>query len=120
MSSVAASLLQRLQYHTKPVGVDIALQNLKKLHPSLDDTNPLSIASLVANELLPEQDRDQFREALRILLDREQNLYANYIKKYDDIHRDKNRLPDESERHNTEEQQLSLECSLQSGNNLEE
>jgi hypothetical protein len=103
MASFSASFLERIQYNTKPLGVDIALQNLKKLNPRLDDTNPLTMAILASNEVIPEQDREAFKTALRVLAEREQKMYLDYIRKYDDIHRDENSVSDVAECEHKEE-----------------
>lgn len=104
MSSVAASLLERLQYNTKPVGIDIGLQNLQKLHPQLTETNPLSIAALISNPAIPDTDKAQFWDVMKILVEREQKMYADYIKRYDELRGNENSVPDEPVSVNQEEQ----------------
>lgn len=103
MTSFSASFLDRIQYHTKPIGLDIAINNLKKLHPQLDDTNPLTMAVLASNEVIPEADREAFKKALVILAEREQKMYLDYIRKYDNLHRDENSVSDESKCEHKEE-----------------
>lgn len=114
MASFSSSILDKIQYKTKPFGVDIAMENLKKIHPKLDETNPITLATLANNPHIPESDRANFREALKIITEKEQKMYVDFIKKYDNLRRDENSMSDISECDNKEKQFISERCSLQS------
>jgi hypothetical protein len=60
-------------------GTEIAFENLKKLHPSLDSNNPFALAFLSCNPDLSEEDRSILRECFKKAMEREQKLLENTI-----------------------------------------
>lgn len=102
MSKFAKSLLDRITYHTEMAGTEIAFENLKKLHPSLDSNNPFALAFLSCNPDLSEADKNILRECFKKAMEREQKLLENTIarftieREYDNICRHEDSMPDES------------------------
>lgn len=52
-------------------GVDIAFENLKKIHPSLNEDNIVSLAYMATNPAIPEADREVIKKCLQIKADAE-------------------------------------------------
>lgn len=63
MSKFSAKLLE---YHTSQSGSEIYLENMKRIHPSLNEDNIFGLALLATNPALPIEEREVFKKCLEI------------------------------------------------------
>lgn len=80
MSQFTNDLLSRITYHTSMTGIDIAFENLKKIHPSLNDDNIYALSYMATNPAIPEGDREILKKCLQLKLDAETEKLRNFKK----------------------------------------
>lgn len=60
-------------------GVDIAFENLKRIHPSLNDDNIFALAYMATNPAIPEGDREVIKKCMQIKIDAENEKLKAYL-----------------------------------------
>jgi hypothetical protein len=80
MSLFSKSLLERMTYHTTSYGTEIGFENLKKMHPSLTETNPITLAYMACNPSIDEDERQILKECFRRAVDSEQRNLQKFLK----------------------------------------
>ena len=80
MSSFSKSLLERITYHTQTASTEIAFENLKKMHPSFNESNPIALAYMATNPAVPEEEREILKECFRRVVDAEQRNLQRFLK----------------------------------------
>jgi len=93
-------LLKKLTYHNSMASTEIAFENLKRIHPSLTETNPFALAYMSCNPAISEQERETLRECFKHAMEAEQKQLAILlsrvnIDKNDDICGHENSVSDE-------------------------
>ena len=63
MSAFASKLLE---YHTSHSGSEIYIENMKRVHPSLNENDIFGLALLSVNPAIPEEERTMFKKCLEI------------------------------------------------------
>lgn len=79
MSKFTQDLLNRITYHTSMSSIDIAFENLKKIHPSLNDDNIFALAYMATNPSIPEGDREVIKKCMQIKIDAENEKLQNFL-----------------------------------------
>jgi len=79
MSSFSKSLLERITYHTQTASTEIAFENLKKMHPSFNESNPIALAYMATNPAVPEEEREILKECFRRVVDAEQRNLQKFL-----------------------------------------
>jgi len=92
------SIPKSIQYYTSLQSTDIALNNLKKLNNRLDENNIVTLAYLVNNPHISDEDREKYNKRLKIKATMEYEKISTYVN--DIIRRDKNSSTNESECNN--------------------
>ena len=81
-SKFATELLNRITYHTSTRGTDIAFENLKQKHPSLDTDDIFALASIASNLEISEEDREIIKECIRVKGQRNMELIKQIHETY--------------------------------------
>lgn len=55
-----------LEYHTTTASSEIGFENLKRLHPSLNEDNIYALAIMATNPAVPEEEREMFMQCLKL------------------------------------------------------
>jgi hypothetical protein len=63
MSKFSSKLLE---YHTSLSGSEIYLENMKRIHPSLNEDDILGLALLATNPAISEEEREVFKKCLEM------------------------------------------------------
>jgi hypothetical protein len=63
MSKFSSKLLE---YQTSLSGSEIYIENMKRLHPSLNENDIYGLALLSVNPAIPEEEREVFKKCLEI------------------------------------------------------
>jgi hypothetical protein len=71
----------KVDYYTSLQSTEIALNNLKKLNNKLDDNNIVTLAFLVNNRYLNDEDREKFKKEMHIKAMKEYQLYEIWKEK---------------------------------------
>ena len=79
MSAFSKSLLDRITYHTQVASTEIAFENLKKMHPSFTESNPVALAYMASNPAIPEEEREILKECFRRVVDAEQRNLQKFL-----------------------------------------
>lgn len=79
MSSFSKSLLDRITYHTQIASTEIAFENLKKMHPSLTESDPFALAYMASNPAIPEEEREILKECFRRTVESEQRTLQRFL-----------------------------------------
>jgi hypothetical protein len=103
MSNFTDELLKKLTYHKSMTSTEIAFENLKKMHPSLSESNPFAIAYMACNPALPEEERENLKKCFKLAMEIEQKKLEETISRFnmerevnDYIHRYENSDVNES------------------------
>jgi hypothetical protein len=79
MSSFSKSLLERITYHTQTSSTEIGFENLRKMHPSFNESNPIALAYMATNPAIPEEEREILKECFRRVVDAEQRNLQKFL-----------------------------------------
>lgn len=60
-------------------GIDIAFENLKRIHPSLNDDNIFALAYMATNPAIPEGDREVIKKCMQIKIDAENEKLQKFL-----------------------------------------
>lgn len=65
-SNFSKTLFEKLTYNTKMSSSKIGFENLKKLHPSLNENDIFALAYMALNPAISEEERNIFKECLKL------------------------------------------------------
>jgi hypothetical protein len=83
MSSFSKSLLDRITYHTQISSTEIGFENLKKIHPSFTESDPIALAYMASNPAIPEEDREILKECFRRTVESEQRTLQRFLAEHE-------------------------------------
>lgn len=78
-SKYAEELLKRITYNTSMTGTDIAFDNLKRMHPSLNNDNILAMAYVASNPAIGEEDRQILTKCMKMKAEAEYNQLKKFL-----------------------------------------
>lgn len=94
MSAFASKLLE---YHTSHSGSQIYLDNMKRIHPSLNENDIYGLALLSVNPAIPEEERLIFKKCLEIKAKQQIDLLTYSKRAIDELRRYEDNLPNITE-----------------------
>jgi hypothetical protein len=78
-SALPPCIPKSIQYYTSLQSTDIALNNLKKLNNRLDENNIITLAYLVNNPNINNEDREKYSKQLKEKSINEYHLISSYV-----------------------------------------
>ena len=85
MSKHAKDLLERISYKSSMVGLDIAFENMKNMHPSLHEEDIYTLAALSVNPAVSEHDREILKQCLKMKAEEQNKIYLKFMESQSSI-----------------------------------